>query len=289
MKEMPEKIKKIIQEVEQDGGEVLSVYKEPFAGKWQLFVKIPISLVKPTPYQRDLSKSHIDRLKVVIEAVGRYLDPVILVRIKDGEYWIPNGNHRREAMIKCGKKWITGILIPDIDVAYQILALNTEKAHNLREKSLEVIRMYRALMEEDKGRKETDYSFQFEEACLITLGLLYEKNPKFAGGAYHSFLKRVDDFLDTSLESAYIERQKRNQLLEEIDRIVSGIVSKLKQKGINHPFVKNFVVSRCQPLGRKRKIEVTFEEVIEKLKQNLLNFNITSFSISSITGTGDEV
>ncbi len=76
-------------------------------------------------------------------------------------------------MLKCGKEWITGILIPDIDMAYQILALNTEKSHNLREKSLEVVQMCKTLIEEDKSKKETDYSFQFEEACLIMLGLIY--------------------------------------------------------------------------------------------------------------------
>ncbi len=96
MKEIPEKIKKIIEEVEQDGGEVLFVYKEPFVEKLQLFVKLPIKIVKPTHYQRDLSKTHVDRLKVVIESVGRYLDPIILVRVRNGEYWTPNGNHRRQ-------------------------------------------------------------------------------------------------------------------------------------------------------------------------------------------------
>ncbi len=34
--------------------------------------------------------------------------------------------------------------MPDSEVAFKILALNTEKAHNLKEKSLETIRMERA-------------------------------------------------------------------------------------------------------------------------------------------------
>lgn len=288
-KKIPENIEELAEKVKKDGGEVLSIYQEPYAGEWQLFVKLPLDLVKPTPYQRDLSKPHVDRLRVVIETVGRYLDPIILVRTEDGEYWTPNGNHRREAMMKCGKEWITGILIPDINVAFQILALNTEKAHNLKEKSLEVIRMYRALMEEDEEKKEIDYAFQFEEACLITLGITYEKQPKFAGGAYHSLLKRIDDFLDLPLKSAYNEREKRSQILEEVDQIVIDLVTQLKERGINHPFVKNFIVSKCNPLGRKRKTEMTYEDVMEKLKENLTGFDTSSLSLSDIMGEEYEI
>ena len=80
----------------------------------------------------------------VIEKIGRFLDPIIAVR-KDEQYWTPNGNHRLQALKKLGAKTIVALLVPDADVAFKILALNTEKAHNLREKSLETIRMARAL------------------------------------------------------------------------------------------------------------------------------------------------
>ena len=55
-------------------------------------------------------------------------------------------------------------------MAYEILALNTEKAHNLKEKSLEVIRMYRGLVEETPTSSEKDFVFQFESPHHITLG-----------------------------------------------------------------------------------------------------------------------
>jgi ParB family chromosome partitioning protein len=63
----------------------------------------------------------------VIETIGRFLDPIVAVR-EDGQYLTPNGNHRLQALKKLG------------------LALNTEKTHNLREKSLETIRMALALV-----------------------------------------------------------------------------------------------------------------------------------------------
>lgn len=77
--------------------------------------------------------------------MGRFLDPIIVVRAQKASeetvtYWTPNGHHRLSAMKTLGTKSITAIVGPEASAAYQILALNTEKAHNLREKSLEVIR-----------------------------------------------------------------------------------------------------------------------------------------------------
>src|SRR5207248_7455569 len=66
-------------------------------------------------------------------------------------------------------------------VAWQILALNTEKAHNLRDKSLEVIRIFRNLIEETPGKSEKEFSYYLEEPSFVTMGLCYEKNVRFSG------------------------------------------------------------------------------------------------------------
>ena len=58
-------------------------------------------------------------------------------------------------MRRLGAKSITALVVPDREVAWQILALNTEKAHNLKERSLEVIRIYRGLVDEDDSRPES--------------------------------------------------------------------------------------------------------------------------------------
>jgi ParB family chromosome partitioning protein len=112
----------------------------------------------------------------VIETLDRFLDPLIVVRHGD-RYWTPNGNHRLQAMRRLGAKAIVALLIPEADVAYQILALNTEKAHNLREKSLETIRMARALA--DRVREpEMAFAFQFDMPSFLTLGAAYESRPR---------------------------------------------------------------------------------------------------------------
>lgn len=260
MEGVTDEIKKFIEEIEEGGVKILASFNDPYSDRIQFLVEIPINMVEPTPFQRDLSEPHVRRLMEVIETVGRYLDPIILVRPKKGVYWTPNVNHRREAMVRLGKNKITGILIPDYSTTYQILALNTEKAHNIKEKSLEVIRMYKTIMKEEPDRNESEYAFQFEEAPYITLGILYEEKPKFSGGAYHTFLNKVENFLDIPFEEAYTEREKRASVLAEVDDIVQEKVTRIRERGINHPFVKQFVLSRANPFGRKRKLDVNYYE-----------------------------
>ena len=91
------------------------------------------------------------------------------------------------------------LVVPEPEVAFKILALNTEKAHNLREKSLETIRMLRALADERGSAREREFAFEFEQPAFLTLGAAYEERPRLSGGAYQSMLRRIDDFLDESL------------------------------------------------------------------------------------------
>jgi ParB family chromosome partitioning protein len=194
--------------VKKDGGSALAAFRDPLGGHWQLLASLPIDKVEPTPFQRDVSKPHVKRLTGVIEALDRFLDPIIAVRSEDGRYWTPNGSHRLAAMRELGARSIVALVLPESELAYKILALNTEKAHNLREKSLEVIRMARDLAEKD-SRPEKDYALEFEEPALLTLGLCYEANGRFAGGAYHPVLKRVDAFLEDPLADALETRAER--------------------------------------------------------------------------------
>src|SRR5690349_5296349 len=162
------------QSIEADGGQTLATYREPFGGTPAVLAALPIDRVEPTPYQRDPSEPHVKRLMNVIETLGRFLDPIIAVH-RDGTYWTPNGNHRLQAMRKLGAKTVIALVLPDPEVAFKILALNTEKAHNLKEKSLETIRMLRALADEQPSREEREFAFEFEQPSFLTLGAAYEE------------------------------------------------------------------------------------------------------------------
>jgi ParB family chromosome partitioning protein len=272
----------LAEQVERDGGRVLALYQDPVGEHWQIFCLLPMDHVEPTPYQRDLSPTHVKRLQEVVKKLDRFIDPIVAMSPKPGLYWTPNGNHRRAVLEKLRGKLIPAILVPEAEVAYQILALNTEKAHNLKEKSLEVIRMYKGLAKEAPRSSEEDYAFQFESAHFITLGLLYEKNKRFAGGAFAPILRRVDKFLKGSLPKALEERQERADLVREADELLSEAVARVKKRGINHPYVKNFILARTTPLTRARKTLPSFEVTFKKLTENLENFDVTRIRYEDI-------
>jgi len=282
----PRAVRTLAEQVAEDGGVALAAYREPVGKNWQIFAILPLSKVKPTPYQRDLSKAHLEKLKMVITKLDRFVDPVVAVRGPDGGYWTPNGNHRRSALEKMKAATIPVILLAEPEVAFQILALNTEKAHNLKEKSLEVIRMYRGLLEEEGKKHEESFSFQFEEAYFATLGLLYEKHPRFAGGAFGSILRRVDKFLKEPLSSAYEERERRAAMVEKASGILDKQVEKVKKRGIRHPFVKNFVLARCNPLTRARKTVPSFDTALKRLTENLENFDADAVRYDDVARAG---
>ena len=175
--------------ITRDGGAVLARYRDPVGGHPLLLACLPVDKVEPTPYQRDPSGRHVKRLMAVVEKIGSFLDPIIVIH-KDAGYWTPNGNHRLQALKKLGYRSITALVVPDANVAFKILALNTEKAHNLREKSLETIRMARALAESGDAA-EASYAFEFEQPAFLTLGVCYEERPRLSGGAYQSILRRI--------------------------------------------------------------------------------------------------
>ncbi|HET9316242.1 MAG TPA: ParB N-terminal domain-containing protein, partial [Vicinamibacteria bacterium] len=133
--EPPAAVAALARQVEDDGGQALAVYREPVGDHWQIFCLLPRERVEPTPYQRDLSPTHAKRLLEVVKKIDRFVDPIVAVSPQPGLYWTPNGHHRLTALGKLKTEWVPAILIPDPDVAFQILALNTEKAHNLKEKS----------------------------------------------------------------------------------------------------------------------------------------------------------
>jgi len=259
-------------QVATDGGTIIGSYHDPLGGTLVLLVALPIDRVEPTPYQRDPSDAHVKRLMTVIEKVGRFLDPIVVIR-HDNSYWTPNGNHRLQAMRKLGAKSIVGLLVPDPEVAFKILALNTEKAHNVKEKSLETIRMARALAEQKVGR-ETDYAFEFEQAPYLTLGAAYEERRSLSGGAYHPVLRRIDDFLEEQMPKALRERERRAAKVLKLDDAVTKVVAALKSKGLTSPYLKPFVVARVNPIRFSKSTDFDFDEVIDKMTSAASRFNV---------------
>jgi ParB family chromosome partitioning protein len=234
--------------VQEAGGAPIGAYREPLSGRALLLASLPLAAVQPTPFQRDLSPTHTRRLADRIDETGVFLDPLIVVRGEDGRLWTPNGRHRLAAAKVLGLRQITALISPEESLAYRILALNTEKAHNLKDRSLEVIRMARNLARRDGQVRESKFVAEFEAPELLTLGIVYEKNSRFAGGAYSSFLKKVDRFNDRPLATSLRDREGYAARLQEIDTQVKRIIAALQARGFKSPYLRSYVVARINPV-----------------------------------------
>src|SRR5205823_14646746 len=141
-------------QIERDGGRVLATYQEPVGDHWQIFCLLPRARCEASPYQRDLSPTHVKRLSETVKRLDRFVDPIVAVSPRPGVYWTPNGNHRRAVRDKLKAELVPAILAVEREVLFEALPLNVEKAHNLKEKSFEVIRMYRALVRDEPETTE---------------------------------------------------------------------------------------------------------------------------------------
>jgi ParB family transcriptional regulator, chromosome partitioning protein len=290
----PEAIGKLRKLIEDAGGHVLAAYREPYGGHWVALAALPLDKVKPTPYQRELSKTHADKLAAVIPKVGRFLDPVIAVP-DQGSFISPNGMHRLAALATLGAKSVVALVMPEPEIAFRILALNTEKAHNLKDKALEVIRMARAIGAADSKRTETDVAFELEQASLVTIGICYDKNPRFSGGAYNSVVTKCESFSTEPMAKSLKLREAHADKLLDLDEEVNGAVAKLKAAGWTSGYLKPIVVARINPL-RFAKLGATdkadFDKTIDKMLEGAAKFDASKVkaqdvALAAAVGGGD--
>lgn len=272
--------------IEAAGGEVVGTYRDPLGKQPLLIAVLPLGAVERTPFQRDVSDMHHKRLADVIDKTGMFLDPIIAITAPDEGFWTPNGGHRLAALKRLGARSVTALVVPKREVAWQILALNTEKAHNLKERALEVIRIVRGLLEEDASRPEASFAFYLEEASLVTLGLCYEENPRFSGGAYNPVVRRLSSFSDESLARALKLREKHAAMLKELDARVAEVVAKLKAKGLASPYLKSFVVARINPLRWIQGEPPPLEDVLKTMRERAAKFNVEKIRQEDIVATG---
>jgi ParB family chromosome partitioning protein len=272
--------------IEKAGGCVVGSYKDPLGGHAVLISILPIDAVEPTPFQRDLSDAHHKRLADVIDKTGRFLDPIIAVPAPRSGFWTPNGRHRLEAMRRLGAKSISALVVPDREVAWQILALNTEKAHNLKERALEVIRIYRGLVEEDASRPESQFAFYLDEPALVTLGICYERVPRFGGGVYHPILRRLESFTDEPLRSSLKQHEKNAKSVLDLEEKVAAVVKRLKERGLVSPYLRSFVVARINPLRWIKGEPPELEDLLQTMRERAAKFNVDKVRSQDLAGAG---
>src|SRR4029079_8957959 len=135
---------------------------------------------------------------------------------------------------------------------------------------------------------ESAHALEFEEPAFATLGVCYEKNGRFGGGAYQPILKRVDGWLEKPLKDALKVREARAEKIEKLDARVSEVVKSLQAKGFKSPSLKAFVVARVTPL-RFMKTLPPFDEALDDILKRAMKFNVENVKQEDIVATGGAV
>jgi ParB family transcriptional regulator, chromosome partitioning protein len=289
---LPAELKPLADAIAADGGAVLTTYREPLGGHALMLAALPLEKIAPTPFQRDISDAHVRRLTQAMDKTKRFLDPIIVVReqTESASYWTPNGYHRLTALKELGAKSILALVVPERAVAYQILALNIEKAHNLREKAIGVRRMYEDLAAVGGAtgttQDETSFALEFEEPALATLGFAYQERGRLSGGAYHAILRKADRWLPGRLADALPVRRQRAALLLAYDEAVTEAVAALKARGFNSPYLRNFVVARTNPLRFIKGEPPPLEELLPSMTKRTRGMDANKIKTEDVARSG---
>ena len=171
--------------VTADRGTVLAAFREPVGGHWHLFCLLPLEKVAPTPYQRDLSPTHVKRLHDAVKKIDRFVDPIVVRLPEPGVYWTPNGHHRLEALQKL--KAELDARHPDPRGRGGLPDPRPQHGEGPQPQG-EVAgghpHVPRPARRASRRRARRTTPSSSRPPHLVTLGLLYEQNKRFAGGAF---------------------------------------------------------------------------------------------------------
>ena len=120
----------------------------------------------------------------------------------------------------------------------------------------------------------------------MTLGLCYEKLPRFSGGAYNSIVRRLSGFSDDALNKSVKAREKHAEQLMDLDARVAEVVARLKAKGFVSPYLKAFVVARINPLRWIQGAPPPLEEVFKTMCERAGKFNVDRIKQEDLASTG---
>jgi ParB family chromosome partitioning protein len=99
-------------------------------------------------------------------------------------------------------------------------------------------------------------------------------------------LRRIEDFLDDGLRAAVRERERRAAKLVAADDDVTGIVNRLKERGLTSPYLRSFVVARVNPIRFSKSTEFDFDDVLDRMRKAAGRFKIERIRQEDIVRAG---
>ena len=243
-------------------------YKEPVNGHELELTLISREQLVPSRYQRDVSQGLVKRL---VESVNHgFIMPLVVVP-NGSLYDVIDGQHRLAALDKSVTEQpykVPCIIVPSV-LREMPLIYNIEKTDNIKDKATKVHRLYLDAVSEIPGDNETllgrallyewylcDIAFAYREYELKSPSLVDSVAKKFSKGFREPF------------ENAVEIRREHGEKLAELEQIVND---RARDAGITEFFVKKSMISRCtmELWGRKRNLDVTFDEGIQLIFQKL--------------------
>ncbi len=128
------------------------------------------------------------------------------------------------------------------------------------------------------------FAFYLDEPALVTLGVCYERFPRFGGGAYHPILRRLESFNDEPLRAAVKDHEKRATMVLDLEDKVATAVKKLKERGLVSPYLRSFVVARINPLRWIKGEPPPLEEVLKTMRERAAKFNVEKIKPQDLAG-----
>lgn len=241
------------------------IYSEPILNSKCEFKLIPLSQLKLSQFQRDLSKPLV---KALSQSLTRgFVGVVIVYKEDEEEYIVLDGQHRIEAL----KPLVSSdIEIPSIVVQkkymFQPLLYNVEKADNTKDLCLKIFREYEWFVENQPNSIESDVFH------VVTLGRPHLLSLAYAFGVcdldspslVDIIAKKFDGFLKEEIFEARKIRVERGQLLTDLEIKVKGICSDYNVRDFN---LRKSVISRTSMKlwGRSRTNVEDFKTGLDML------------------------
>jgi ParB family chromosome partitioning protein len=96
----------------------------------------------------------------------------------------------------------------------------------------------------------------------------------------------VDAWLPGPLSEVLAERERRADLILTLDDAVSEAVAKLKEKGLQSPYLKNFVVARVNPLRFIKGDLPSFDELLATMTSRAQKMNVEKIGAGDLARSG---
>jgi ParB family chromosome partitioning protein len=129
---------------------------------------------------------------------------------------------------------------------------------------LEVVRIYRDLLNEDSTWPESGFSFYLDDSAPI--------------------LRRLESFTDEPLRAAIKDHEKRAAMVLDLEQRVGATVKRLKERGLISPYLRAFVVARINPLRWIKGEPPPLEDVLKTMRERAARFNVENIKPQDLAG-----